>query len=175
MDIDLIPQQQTEQKSLWRLISLYLSVFLLIVSVAASLVFLRINRGLDEKVTAIDTELVKGKTAKEIEAENQVLSSQKKVSAFSQLLQLRKPVTEILDLLGENIHPQIIFNKIDFSAKDNSVFIAGLADNFQVLGQQALLFKKNSFIESVNLENIGIEKTGGVGFSFEIIFKPEIF
>lgn len=173
-NIDLIPKKPKEEPA-WQEVLFYLSLAILFFSL---LIFLFLTRAMKVnklEIEKIEQELTREKTQEEISLEKEVLTSGKRISAFSLLVNQRKEVSRVFNLFEKLVHPQVFFSKLNFTAKDNKVLLAGTADNFQALGQQSLLFKAEPLIRENNLEQAGIGQDGGVDFNFEIILDNQFF
>lgn len=174
MEIDLIPKR-TVIKIPLKTPLFFVSLGLLLVFAAATIFLLKGVKRIGDEVTALNNELSEEKSGEEINLERGVLVAQKKIAAFSFLVKERREVSKAFDLVEKKIHPQVVLNKIDYNSKEDKIWLGGVADNFQILGQQLLLFKQDSSVREANFSHIGIEKTGGVGFNLEIVFHPGFF
>jgi hypothetical protein len=173
-NIDLIPKKPKEEP-VWQEVLFYLSFAVLVFSL---LIFLFLTRAMKVnklEIEKIEQELTREKTQEEISLEKEVLSSEKKISTFSLLIDQQKRLSKVFDLFEKFVHPQVFFSKLSFTAKDNKVLLEGRADNFQALGQQSLLFKAEPLIRESNLEQASIGKDGGIDFNFGIILDNQFF
>ncbi len=173
-NIDLIPKKPKEEP-FWQELLFYVSFLFLAVSLLFCIGFGVLAKRSSLELERVNKELAKERTQDQINIEAEVLNYQKKVSAFSILLKQRKPLSKIFDLLEKEVHPGIFFTKMGFIVGGDKLQISGVADNFQALGQQALIFKKDPLIKEVDLRQVGIGKYGGVEFSFEAVFDKKIF
>jgi len=173
-NIDLIPKKPKEEP-FWQELLFYISFLFLAVSLLFCIGFGVLAKRSSLELERVNDELAMEKTQSQIKIETEVLNYQKKVSAFSILLKQRKPLSKIFDLLEKEVHPGIFFTKMGFTVNSDKLQISGVADNFQVLGQQALIFKKDPLIKEIDLKQVGIGKYGGVEFSFEAVFDKQIF
>ncbi|MDP2930205.1 MAG: hypothetical protein Q8N56_01165 [bacterium] len=174
MEIDLMPKRTTE-KILWQAPLFFLSLGLLLVFVIGAIFLTRSVKKTGEKVAALNEEILKEKSKENIALEQEILNVQKKLVAFDSLIKERKEVSKAFDLIEKRIHPQVVLNRIDYDFKEDKILLGGVADNFQILGQQSSLLKQDPSIREANFPYIGIEKTGGVGFNLEIVFNPGFF
>lgn len=173
-NIDLIPKKPKEEP-VWQEVLFYLSFAVLVFSLLIFIFLTSAMKANNLEIGKIEQELTREKTQEEISLEKEVLTSGKRISAFSLLVDQRKEVSRVFDLFEKLVHPQAFFSKITFTAKDNKVWLGGRADNFQALGQQSLLFKAEPLIRESNLEQAGIGQDGGVDFNFEIILDNQFF
>ena len=174
MEVDLIPKKPVE-KPFWQTILFYLSFAFLIISLLSLFFLSRLNKKASLEIEQISQELNQEKTKEEINLEKDILRTQKRITGFSLLASQRQPVSRVLDQIEKLAHPQVFFTKMDFNAKENKVWLGGKADNFQVLGQQARLFRAEPLIQESSLEQAGIGKGGWVEFEFEIFLNPAVF
>lgn len=174
MAVELIPKKPTE-RPWWQPVLFYLSLGLLVLSVASFFIVSSLAKKEMAEKDRLNHELAKAKTADEITLESRVFKAQRQVTAFGFLIDQQKPVSRTFAVLEKLVHPQAYFSKFNFVAKENKVWVAGVADNFRVLGEQSLLFKSEKTISQANLSEVGIGKEGGVEFSFEIFFDPSFF
>ncbi|MBU4351277.1 hypothetical protein L6250_02500 [Candidatus Parcubacteria bacterium] len=173
-NIDLIPKKPKEEP-FWQELLFYVSFLSLAVALLFCIGFGVLAKRSSLELEKINQELAKEKTQEQIETETQVLDYEKKVIAFANLLKKRKPLSKIFDFLESEVHPGVYFTKAGFTTDSDIFQISGLADSFQILGQQALIFKENLLIKDINLKQVGIGKYGGVEFSFEVFFNKEVF
>ena len=173
-NIDLIPKKPKEEP-FWQELLFYISFLFLAVSLLFCIGFGVLANRSSLELERVNNELAKEKTQSQINTEAEVLSYQKKVSAFSILLKQRKPLSKIFDLLEKEVHPGIFFTKMGFTVNSDKLQISGVADNFQALGQQTLILKKDPLVGQIDLKQVGIGKYGGVEFSFEVVFDKQIF
>jgi len=173
-NIDLIPKKPKEEP-FWQELLFYISFLFLAVSLLFCIGFGVLANRSSLELKRVNNELAKEKTQSQINTEAEVLSYQKKVSAFSILLKQRKPLSKIFDLLEKEVHPGIFFTKMGFTVNSDKLQISGVADNFQALGQQTLILKKDPLVGQIDLKQVGIGKYGGVEFSFEVVFDKQIF
>ncbi|MBI4359055.1 MAG: hypothetical protein HY577_00480 [Candidatus Nealsonbacteria bacterium] len=174
MDVDLIPKKPVE-KPLWQTILFYLSFIFLFISLLSLFFLNRSNKSANLEIEKINQELNRERTTEEISLEKDVLRAQKRIAGFSLLASQRKPLSLVFDQVEKLVHPQVFFTNLNFNAKENKLWLGGKADNFQVLGQQARLFREEPLIRESSLEQAGIGKQGGVEFEFEIFFDPKVF
>lgn len=127
------------------------------------------------EIANLQKELTREKTSEEQNLENEVLAAQKYLTAFTVFVAARQPFSPVISLIETRTHPQVFFTKLDYSAKDNRLTLAGKTDNFQVLGQQHIIFEKTPGIKTATLMQAGIGKTGFVEFSFDLILDPAVF
>ena len=174
MEIDLIPKRTVVKDPLQAPLS-FISLGLLLISVVATVLLLNNIKRISGEIAVLDSELFKERSGEEISLEKEILIAQKKITAFNLLVKEREEVSKALNLIEKRIHPQAVLDKIDYNSKEDKIWLNGVADNFQILGQQLLLFKQDPLVQEANFSYIGIEKTGGVGFNMEVVFRPGFF
>jgi hypothetical protein len=174
MAIQLIPRKQVEIPN-WQTLLFYLSVGFFVLSLASFFIVSGSARKTAAEAERLNAELSRGETVEESALQKDVVGSQRRILAFISLLGQQKPVSAVFSLTEKLVHPQVIFSKFNFVAQDSKIWLSGKADNFQVLGEQNLLFKKEPAVKQAYLLGAGIGKEGGIEFSFEIFLDPAFF
>lgn len=83
--------------------------------------------------------------------------------------------SKFFDSLEANTHEAVYLTDLNFSSKDGSARISGVAPDFDTLAAQLDLFGKMSGAIRVSLDNAQQQATAGVGFSALIVFNTEMF
>ena len=174
MAVELIPKKPTE-RPWWQAVLFYVSLGFLVLSIASFFIISVLSKKETAERERLNRELARAKTEDEIRLESRIFKAQRQVAAFGFLIDQQKPVSRAFAVLEKLIHPQAYFSKLNFVAKEDKVWVAGVADNFRVLGEQSLLLKAEETIAQASLSEVGIGKEGGVEFSFEIFFAPGFF
>ncbi len=174
MDVGLIPKKQSG-KSFWQQVLLYVSFWLVLTVIVSLVVVFQLAKKTQIALDEAEQQLVTPKTAEQGKLEKEVLLAQKRIYVFDILSKEQSKISEILALCERDVHPQVFFDRLSFTRKDQKLWLTGIADNFQALGQQSLIFRKDSMILKSDLTQVGIRKEGGISFAFEIVLNPEIF
>ena len=119
-----------------------------------------------------DIARIGGPEAKALEAE--VFATDKRIKDFKVLLAERRKSSNFFQLLERDTHPQVWFLELTLETNESRAVLLGKAPNFQILGQQLLIFQAESAIGSVELSELTIDKEGEAEFSFTLNFDPAI-
>lgn len=173
MAIELAPKIE-ERKFLVLNILFYFTLALILVTIFNYFMFLHFERKNSKNIENLDSQIISMKTQERKEAEQKLLNYQKKIDTFSQLLKNHKYLLTFFDYIEDISHPRVYFREFSLEMKESKVMLSGVADSFQALGQQILMFKKADFIENVNLSGIVIGEEGGAEFSIDFSLLPDI-
>ena len=105
---------------------------------------------------------------------NSVVALSKKVEAFSNIFKDHKIISRFFDLLRASCHPMVQFTALDLNANDGRVKLVGSGQDFQVLGEQILIFKQDKNLKDVKVSDINLSKEGNVLFSISFSIEPDI-
>lgn len=174
MAIEIIPKP-VEKIPFWQNFLFYFSVILLIISISSYFGFgylLDKNKVIFE---GLEETLKREKTPEESALEDKVLGYQKKINTFSQLISEHFYGSEVFSLIEKLCHPQVWFSQFGFNFPEYSLMLSGNSDSFSVVGQQLLLFEKESLIKEVNLSQLNLGKEGKIDFIINLSLDPTIF
>jgi len=174
MAIELIPRKPVARPP-WQTILFYVATVFLGLSLISFFVLTYLSARASVQTKLLAQDLARGKTSEEQSLEKDVLKRQRQILVFENLLGQQKFLLPVLNLLGRAVHPQVFFSKVNLTVAENKIWLSGQADNFQVLGEQMLLLRRESLAKELNLSDVSISKEGGVNFTLEIIFDPLIF
>ncbi len=178
MAIEIIPKTKTK-KTYFLGILFYFSLLLFITSLISYFALNFYQKRLEGELTNIKKGLEK--TADEKALEEEIFGSEKnvgyqqKIKDFGVLLNAHKLPVNFFNFLEENTHPKVWFSKFNLDLEKNLLEMSGYADNFEVLGQQALIFKRQDFIKNMNLSMVSLGKDGKVNFDLQLTIDPKIF
>jgi len=172
--VEIIPKP-IKRIPLWQNILFYFSITILIASVAIYFILGNFLKKSSAELANLENEVSKGKTVDEQNLENRILGYQKKIEDFSRLIKNYQQASSILNFIQESAHPKVWFSLVDFDINENSAAIEGKVDNFQILGQQFLIFKTNPLVKKINLSNVLIGKDGVIEFSLKFLLDPQLF
>lgn len=175
MAIEIIPKKvETKLPTLLNIL-FYLALILLIISLLSSLALFLFQKNSKKVLQNIEEKLAEKGTPEERALEGKIILYQKKINDFSDLLNSHQSNLKFLTVLESLTHPKIFFSKVDLKIREGKVILAGTAENFEVLGQQFLIFKKENFIKDVSLTKVSISKEGKIDFNLELSLEPEKF
>lgn len=175
MAIEVIPKRKIKTKKLLNL-GFYASLILFFAFVVSYFVFDKLAIPNREKELAGVKERISQKgTPKEKEMERAVLKYETETKDYSVLLASHKHSSKFFSFFESLCHPQVWVTSIGLNMEESTVTFFGLTENFQTLGQQLIIFKKEKLIKEVNLTNISMEPDGEVSFTMELSLEPGIF
>ena len=172
--VEIIPKPAAKIP-LWLNILFYFSIILLIGLISSYFVFNHFIKKSETALQNLEESLAKEKTSETQLLEKEILSYQKKIEDVDKLLTEHKLTSKVFEFLEKISHPKIQFSKFDFNLTGSQARVSGVTENFQTLGQQLLLLKKESLIKEVNLSEISLGKGEEVSFSLLLLLDPQIF
>ena len=172
--VEIIPKP-IKKAPTWQNVLFYASLAFLAIVFIIYFIFGSLLKKSSEQLSNLETEVAKGKTADQQILEDRVLGYQKKIEDFSKLIQNYQKTSIFLDFIQRYTHPKVWFSSVNLTLDDRAVLLGGTAENFQVLGQQFLIFKNNPLIQSINFSNVLIGKDGKIQFNLKIILDQKIF
>lgn len=172
--VEIIPKQ-IEKRPLWQEIIFYLSLLILIVVAASYIVLGNTLKNTYEELGKAKEDLTtaKNRSVEDLGLEKKIINYQKKINDFSKLITNYKQTSIFFDFIQNNTRPGVWFSKFILNSENSKATLSGGAENFQVVGQQLLIFKKNPLVKNINLSNISLAKKEGVEFTFDLFFKTD--
>lgn len=122
-----------------------------------------------------DVEKTLEKSPSEKNLEDGIFSYQKKIEDIELLVNGHRFTANLFGNLEKNVLPKVWLSKFKSDLTAGTIDILGATDNFEILGQQVLIFEKQEFVKNVNLSKIFIGKDGKVNFDLRLIFNLKIF
>ena len=178
MAIEIIPKTKTKKVSFLGIL-FYFSLLLLLVFLISYFALNVYQKRLEQEITNIKKDLEKTPDEKALEEEifgsEKNVGYQQKIKDFGVLFNAHKLPVNLFNFLEENTHPKVWFSKFNLDLEKNLLDTSGYADNFEVLGQQALIFKRQDFIKNINLSGASLAKDGKVNFDLQLTIDPKIF
>jgi len=172
--IEIIPKP-AQKLPLWQNILFYFSIAVLIASFLSYFVLDNFIKNSQKILQELGETLAREKTGSQLLLEEEVFNYQKKIADFSQLLQSHLFTSKTLGLLERNSHPKIWFSQYNLDSTKGILALSGEAEDFSVLGQQLLIFKKEPFIKGLDLSTISIGRKGRVDFTLNLSLDPHLF
>ncbi len=172
MAIEIIPKPKFGETP-WTKVILYVCLAIIIVFFLSYFFLTSSKRKLEADLIELKTKLER--IPEERILEDEVFKYQRKIEDFAVLLNLHQLPLNFFILLEENTHPEIWFFEFELSLENNSLVLLGQAGNFEILGQQMLIFQKQESIKNMNLSNVSIDKQGKIEFELQLTFDPKIF
>lgn len=175
MAIEIIPKK-TESRSVTLIGTIfYLSLILLLAIVLISLLLLGLQLSLKKSISNTETKINSVATTEDLSLEKKVVLAQQRVDDFAFLLNNHYSGERFFANFEELVHPQTFFSEIDLQIEKGQAKLFGTAENFEVLGQQTLIFEKENYIKSADLLETSIEKDGKITFTIRVIFNAGEF
>ncbi|MDI6591446.1 MAG: hypothetical protein QME61_00665 [Patescibacteria group bacterium] len=172
--IEIIPKPAPKIIS-WLNILFYFSIALLIAVILSFFALNHFVKKLKAEFQDLEAVLIKQRTPAIINLEKEILSSQRKIEDMDFLLKRHLATSKVLEFLEKVTHPKVWFFSLDWNSEERRLRVSGITENFQILGQQLLIFQDNQFIKEVNLSKISIDREGKISFNFDLLLDPQIF
>jgi len=172
--VEIIPKQ-IRKTPLWQDILFYSSLIILILSVVIYFMLGNFLKNSSQTRDLLKNEAERKKTEEEQKLEDMVIGYQRKIEEFSKLIENYQQTSNIFDFLQKFSHPKVWFSKLEVSRGENQLLLGGSTENFEVLGQQFLIFKNNPLIKNISLANISITKDGKIEFNLRLRLDPQLF
>jgi hypothetical protein len=172
--VEIIPKP-TVKIPRWQKFLPYFSIALMIVAILGYFVLNNILEKTLQTIEEKEDALAKLKTPEEQNLEKEILNYQKKIKDFSILIDQHLFPSNFFSLFEGLSHPKVWFSSIELQPKEARVSLSGQAENFSVLGQQLLIFKKEKRINDLKLTKVSLAEKGGIKFDLDIFLSPEIF
>lgn len=171
--VEIIPKPSAKSP-FWLNILLYFSIALLLASVLSVFFLDQLKEKMTETMNGLENEL-SGKKNALASLEKDVLSAQRKIDDFSQILAQRLTPLNFFSFLEGFAHPKVQFTQLVLNPGEFRAGLSGFAESFETLGQQILIFEMAGEIKDVRLSKISVGREGGADFSLNLSLDPEIF
>jgi len=123
----------------------------------------------------VEEKIIKVGAKEERNMEIQVLLNRDKIGRFSTLFRNHKKSSNFFAFLEENCHPKTWINKLDLNINKAKAALVCQTPNFQILGEQLLIFQEQEAVKSIGISNLSIDKEGETRFTLSLFFEPSIF
>ena len=171
--IDIIPKIE-QRPPIWLSILLYLSIILLLASVAGIFSFRYLKNKAETSLLGIEQQISSAKTSRET-LEQEVLRYKQKIDDFSLLLNTHKAALNFFPFLEKTCHPKTQFTELTLSVNDTRAGLSGITESFEALEQQINILEKQEQVKEVYLARISMAKEGGADFVLNIALNPSLF
>lgn len=172
MAIEIIPKSRIKKTPPLNILLFALALMLLVFLVSYFILDFSQKKRAGE-ISEVEKSLQKSPSEKNLE--DGILGHQKKIEDVSLLLSGHRLTANLFNRLEKNIHPRVWFSKFRLDLTAGTIDMTGTTDNFEVLGQQTLIFEKQEFIKNINLSKATIGKDGKINFELRITFDQKIF
>lgn len=174
-----IAQKPKISKMSFANIFFYLVLVLLLALLISYVILIIYQKRMQNELADIKKSLEKTPEEKTLEEEifgsEKNIGYQQKIKDFNTLFNAHKLPLNLLNFLEGNTHPRILFSKFNLDLEKNLLNMSGSADTFEILGQQALIFKNQDFIKNINLSRVSLGQEGKINFDFQLTLDPKIF
>lgn len=170
---EIIPR--TKSRPPWW-INLILAIALLfLVAAVGGQIFFRISaKELDRKIRDVKQQIVDLRTPVNQEMEKELLTYQTQFKNFSQLLSQRYLTSKALDLLETTIHPGVLYKSFTLDANEGKIRMLLSAQNYEIIGEQLMVFNNDSRLKRVETSNYERDKDGLITFRVILDFMPSV-
>ena len=168
--VELIPKE-APQIPRWLNIVFYFALLILFSSIISFFVLGNSIKSGQNKLEELRTDFFESRTPERVSLEKEILTYEKKLTDFSSLAPYHLENSNFFNLLEDKTHPKVWFSRISFDTEQGRLSFSGLTQSFETLGQQILIFKGESSINSVSLEKVSIDKTGRINFDLSFSFN----
>jgi flagellar basal body-associated protein FliL len=174
MDFSVIFQLRTK-KFWWMDVIFYFVMSLLIATVLCYLIFLTKNNFQREDIKKEDAALQTVGTEQQKEYEREVISYQKKISDFANLLKNHEFASNVFVFMEAQTMPNIWFKQFNLDERNNGVQLSGESDDMDAFSRQVATFEKNQYVKSVAALNSSLGGTARLGFNINLTLDQSIF
>lgn len=172
MAIEITPKKKIKIP-IWSTILFGIAGVLLIISIVSYFYFEKSSK---EMTKALEKTPQEAFLEEEIEKKEKELGLyREKINTFGILLSRHQNTKNIFDFLEKTCLPNVWFSESEFDYLEGVVIVSGHTDNFVTLGQQILILKAEPLLKNVDLSEIFLAEEGGVDFSLQLNFNPQIF
>jgi|GEM_PF-1118697 len=171
--VQLLPKKKVEV-STGQKILLYFSLSLLIILIVGYFVFSFLDKRVNQKIKETKELIAQTRNSSEIQTEEDIKTYEKKLNSFSFILDKHSFPSKVFPLLERDTLPRVYFTKFDLNPENLTLNLDGVTDNFQILGEQILVFRRDPLIRNVSLRDISIKSIGMVQFSLGMSLSPKL-
>jgi len=176
MAIEIVPKPKKIGQKISALDMLYyLVIILLLITFFSYFVLSFFIQRSEQKLTEIKTAILQKQVPEIKTLEQEVISKQKKIHAFADLLDSHKKISGFFTFLKQNCSNEVIFSKVELDSEMFKAAISGSASSFITLGEQIIIFQEQELIESIDLSSVSLGQEGRIGFTLQAVLEPEIF
>lgn len=170
--VELIPKK--EQKPIFgQVFFLIVSVVVFLSIATAFFVFQQLARDAREVLEVLEKRFAEATRPLEEQLVAQLQGHKKKTEILRVVLGERKNVLAFFEVLEQTSHPGVVFEEFTGNTKTGTFVLGGEAQNFVVLEQQRLVWKKQQGF-SATLRDIQLGEGNRSTFEAEFVVKPEI-
>ena len=172
--IGIIPKPIKKTSRLYELAP-YVVFGLVLVVVVAFIVLSYLGNKASKELWNLEERIAQVGTKDEKVLETQVLLDKQRIDDFSKVFADHQKTSNFLKFLEENSHPKAWFSKLTLSSQDSQAVLSGETPNFEILGQQIVIFQNQELVENVEITDLFIGKNGRANFAISLLLDPKIF
>lgn len=170
----LIPKPEVKRPK-WEISLFYISFFLFILTLISYVGFAYYAKKTNDLIQSKNIEIDAVGTEEQNILAQDVLKYERKIRDFSNLINQRQYPANFLEFLGKSTLKGVIITNMSLDIVENQVTLSGIADNFQILGQQEDFFKNHEMLTKTDLASASMDKDGKVNFNFSLSINPIMF
>ena len=172
--VQVIPREIEKGRNWVRIILPWFSLFLVII-IIAGVFFLSVRtKAENERFADLEEQLKAEQTEETKQLEDDLMLYKKKVLNVIQLLEDRRLAFPFYSFLEGLVHPKVYFTGVSLDMVSGQASLKGMSQDFQSLGQQIDIFRKDDFIQEAQVEGISLAEQEGIEFTIEFtLFRPE--
>ncbi len=170
--VQLLPREKIGISKKERIL-FYSSFILLLISISIYIFLVFTNSKLTKKIGGIEKSTEQIEKSDSFKSGNEVKELEKKMNSFSFILKKHSYPFQVFTMLENDTLPKVYFTKFDLNPGNLSLILNGSTNNFQTLGEQILIFKRDPLIKNVSLTSVRIMSLGMINFGFNISLSPQ--
>jgi len=172
--VQVIPREIEKGRDWVKIILPWFSLLLAVI-VIAGVFFLSVRtKAANERFADLEKQLKAEQTEETEQLEDDLMLYKKKVLNVVQLLEDRRLAFPFYSFLEGLVHPKVYFTGASLDMASGQASLKGMSQDFQSLGQQVDIFKKEDFIQEAQVKGVSLAEQGGIQFTIELtFFKPE--
>jgi hypothetical protein len=174
VDFSVIFQLRTK-KFWWMDVVFYFVISSLIATVLCYVIFLTKNNLQREDIKKETAVLQTVGTGRQKEYEKSVITYQKKINDFTNLLKIHKFASNVFAFMQEQTMPNVWFKQFSLDEKNNGVQLSGEADDMSALSRQVSTLEKNKYVKNIGTLSSTLGESARIEFSVDITLDQNIF
>jgi hypothetical protein len=152
----------------------YLSILILIFSIFSYFILFGLEKEAETVIKKVEKKLEEKKQEEIISLEKKVQEWEKKIKSFNLLLQNHSFPSQFFPFFQEKILPKIFIKKFSLDLKDLKVEATGETNEFDILGQQIMVFEKEPRISNLEIGDFNLTSDQKIEFKLKFNFDKEI-
>ncbi len=173
MPLQIIPKEAAKLP-LWQNILFYFFIGLLFSMIGGYGLLFHFTKKANQDLGNIIHAISQGQTEQMLKLETQMKANQDKIDDFSSLINSHNFSSNFFAKLEKDTHPQVFFTEMKFDTKANLVTLLGQTDSFEIVRQQAVIFRGDKMLNSVKLSKADVNLDGKVEFTFDLSLNPSL-